>query len=126
MVELDQVEVAGEAHMDISDDNVSKLPVRFKSPLPADRTLVLPYEVQRASCDHMFGVQYIIDIAQAEVECSKCHAKLNPMWVLKQLAIQDSRYYEAQQRYKEEMARLSERSRTKCDNCGKLTRISRR
>lgn len=113
--------------MEISDDdNVKKLPVRFKNPLPEDRTLLHPWEVQKGGgCCH-FMAPYIVDEKLAEVECGRCGAKLNPMWVLSQLAIHDRRYEEGQKRYQEEMKRLSERERTKCESCGKMTRISRR
>jgi hypothetical protein len=108
------------------DDKVKQLPVRFKNPAPEDRTLMRPYEVDKGGgCSH-FMVHYIIDEKLAEVECGGCGAKLNPMWVLGQLANMDRRYEEGQKRYQEEMKRLDERERTKCQNCGKMTRISRR
>jgi hypothetical protein len=109
----------------IDDDNIKKLPVRFRKPLPEDRTLVRPFEVQHkgGECSHLF-VQYIVDETLAEVECGKCHAKLNPIWVLGRLAREDRRYKDAAARYQEEMKRLSARSRTKCMNCGQMTRIS--
>lgn len=107
------------------DDKITKLPVKFKTPQAEDRTLVFPWEVHKGGgCGHHF-VHYIVDQALSEVECGKCGAKLNPMWVLVQLANQDSRYEEGQKRYQEEMERLNERSRTKCFNCGEMTRISR-
>jgi hypothetical protein len=71
-------------------------------------------------------VPYLVDEALAEVECGKCGAKLNPMWVLVRLANEDRRLNESQRRYQEEMARLNERERTKCEHCGQMTRISRR
>lgn len=108
------------------DDNVKKLPVRFKEPVPGERTLVRPYEVMKdGGCSH-FLTHYIVDEKLAEVECGTCGAKLNPMWVLGQLANMDRRYEEAATRYQEEMKRLSERELTKCRHCGKMTRISRR
>lgn len=107
--------------------NVTKLPVRFKNPLPDERTLMMPHEVPHEvqTCSHLF-VQYIVDPALAEVECGQCGAKLNPMWVLNRLAAEDRRYHEGMKRYHEEMRRLSEREKTKCFNCGHMTRISRR
>lgn len=110
----------------MDDDNIKKLPVKFKNPLPEDRTVLQPWEVMKGGgCGHVY-VQYIVDEKLAEVECGKCGAKLNPMWVLTRLANEDRRYEEGQKRYQEEMKRLSERSRTKCHNCGKMTEISRR
>lgn len=105
-------------------DNVTKLPVRFKNPMPEERTLVRPWEVQRyGECMHD---KFIVDDKKQEVECGKCGEKLNPMWVLAQLCSKDMRIHEAAKRYKEEMARLAERERTKCHHCGQMTRISRR
>jgi hypothetical protein len=112
----------------MTDESVLRLPVKFKTPPSEERTL----EVVHGGfdrCNHNFiivggeikHVTYIIDEAAAEVECSNCKAKLNPMWVLARLAHHETRY-----RYQEEMKRLSERTRTKCDNCGHMTRISRR
>jgi hypothetical protein len=108
------------------DDTVRRLPVRFKSPVPEERTLVVPYEIGRPpKCGH-FMTSFIVDPAAAEVECARCGEKLNPMWVLAKLATEDRRMAESQARYQEEQKRLAERTRTKCDHCGKMTRISRR
>ena len=106
------------------DDNVTKLPVRFKSPAPEGRTLLRPWEVGRSGgCMHS---RFVVDDKKLEVECGDCKEKLNPMWVLVHLTIQDKQMHEAAKRYKEEMARLAERERTKCNHCGQMTRISRR
>lgn len=108
------------------DDTVLRLPVKFKSPVPEDRTLVRPFEVAKSGgCSHLF-CGYVVDEALAEVECGRCGAKLNPMWVLNRLANEDRRMAKSQERYQDEQRRLAKRSRTKCDHCGKMTRISRR
>jgi hypothetical protein len=111
----------------VSDDGkVTPLPVRFKGPLPEERSLVREFEVVGpAKCNHLFAT-YIIDPAAAEPECGRCGEKLNPMWVLGQLATHDRRMAESQARYQDEQKRLAERTRTKCQHCGKMTRISRR
>jgi hypothetical protein len=112
--------------MTAGDDNVTKLPVRFKNPLPEDRTLVMLHEVDKpGTCSHLFCT-YIVEQSAADVECGKCGAKLNPMWVLVHLAVNDRRYEESQKRHQEEMKRLAERSRTKCEHCRQMTRISHR
>lgn len=114
--------------MIISDEeataNVTKLPVKFKTPAPPELSLVLD---DHTKCRHweFSGAQYIVDEALAEVTCSLCNEKLNPMWVLNQIAKRESRMLQAHERYVDEMKRLKERSRTKCDSCGKMTRISR-
>jgi uncharacterized protein YeaO (DUF488 family) len=38
----------------------------------------------------------------------------------------EHRWHELHARYQDEMQRLAERERTKCQHCGQLTRISRR
>ncbi len=111
---------------DPDDSNIKRLPVQFKTPHAEERTLVRPFEVEGPSpCSHLY-TQYVVDEALSEVECYKCKAKLNPMWVLTRLANEDRRYEEAQNRHQDEMRRLSERSLTKCFHCGKMTRISHR
>ena len=109
------------------DDKVTRLPVSFREPPPTDRVLIGPYEVPLADtpCNHLMA-QYLIDPSLAEVICGRCKAKLNPMWVLEQLARNDRRYAASQAAAREASKRLDERSRTKCDHCGKMTRISRR
>jgi ribosomal protein S27E len=106
------------------DDNVTKLLVRLKNAAPEDRTLLRPWEVQKH--DKCMHHSFVVDDKKTEVECATCGEKLNPMWVLVQLASKDMRMQEAAKRYKDEMARLAERERTKCQHCGQITRISRR
>lgn len=109
------------------EENIKRLPVKFKHPTPQDRTLVRPWEVGRnEACDHWFGCAYIVDEKKSMVECGKCGTELSPMWVLSRLCSRDAEFHDAARRYKDEMARLSERSRTKCEWCDRLTRISRR
>lgn len=105
--------------VDTSKDGVVELKVPFKKPIPEDRSL----DLVRSKCWHG---PYEIDEAAAEVTCKACGEKLNPVWVLKQLAHKESRYHETAARYQDEMRRLTERSRTKCEHCRRLTRISGR
>jgi hypothetical protein len=121
-------------------DEVTKLPVKFKHPPTGERTLEVVQRYGAGACNHMYyfdgdplgggsrmkNVTYLVDEGAAEVECGHCHAKLNPMWVLSKLAHNETSYHETSKRYHEEMKRLSERTRTKCDKCGHMTRISRR
>lgn len=104
-------------------DNIKTLPVRFKGPLPPARTLFVPHEVGKSGCQHYPG-HFIVNDSLAEVTCGDCNEKLNPMWVLGQLARRDGNFADAHARYHEQMKRLSERTSTKCRHCGKMTRIS--
>lgn len=98
-------------------DKVVDLPVTFKSP-DEGQMLVL----RRGPCPHG---KYLVDETAATVECALCHAKLNPIHVLSVLANRETMWHRARARYQEEMKLLTERSRTKCQHCGKLTRIRR-
>ena len=108
----------------MDEDEVTRLPVKFKR---HDEEVVLQ-RVQLVSqfptCNH-YG-SYIVDEAEAEVTCGRCGEKLNPMWVLQQLANKEHQWHRVREQYQEEMKRLDERSRTKCQHCGKMTSISRR
>lgn len=107
------------------DDKIKLLPVKFKKAAPNERTLLVPYEVGKSACRHYPG-RFIVNESLAEVTCGDCNEKLNPMWVLHQLAVRDHNFAEAHTRYHEQMRRLSERTSTKCRHCGKMTRVSNR
>lgn len=106
------------------DNNVTPLGVRFKK-AEEDRVLLLGWEVH-SPAEKCFHSRFIIDPELEQVECAKCHERLNPMWVLQHLATTDIQFRESRKRYMEEMRRIDERSRTKCEHCGQMTRISRR
>ena len=107
----------------MSDDpeNVKALPVKMRRDLGTDRTLT---PVPAGSCLHRHG--FTVDETLAEVKCKSCGEKLNPIWVLHQIAHAESRFHELHARYHDELKRLNERMRTKCEHCGNMTRISHR
>lgn len=122
------------------DDKVKRLNVRFKKPPAADGPMlriVDPYD--RDECNHRFyfvdngsrsrrmrNVQYLIRQGETEVECGHCGTRLDPMFVLKVLATEETQWEQTRAVYQEEMKRLESRQRTKCEHCDKMTRISRR
>jgi ribosomal protein S27E len=99
---------------------VIELKVPFKKPEPDEKFLV----VDHGHCFHeRYG--FILDESLEHVLCKGCKEHLSPMWVLKHLAHNETKYHENAKRYQEEMQRLKERSRTKCQHCGEMTGISR-
>lgn len=103
------------------DDNVTKLPVKFRKTPDDGRTLFKPWEVQKGlPCHH---AAFIVDEQKQEVECASCGERLNAMWVLSYLASEDRQFKDTRKLADEAMTRLQERSRTKCQHCGKMTRI---
>lgn len=108
----------------MSDKDVIQLPVRFKrrdEEVVLQRAQLVP---ELSKCNH-YG-SYLIGEAEAEVTCGRCGEKLNPMWVLGQLANREHQWHRLHNQYQDEIKRLNERSRTKCQHCGKMTTISRR
>ncbi len=105
---------------------VVPLPVRFKrrdgEDAPSLR-LIRRYGF-RDECDHR-NTTYIVCEGESQVECGRCGTKLEAIWVLTQFAHSEMRWYRSRERYQDEMKRLSARSRTKCEHCGRMTRISR-
>lgn len=114
------------------DDKIKRLPVRFKEPPnEAGRTLkVVDNRFSRDDCDHRYQrgthnlVTYLIRTGETEVECGGCGTRLDPMFVLNLMASAETDWLRTRQLYVEEMARLGERERTKCQHCGQMTRIS--
>ncbi|WP_322092794.1 hypothetical protein [Paraburkholderia bannensis] len=101
--------------------HVRALPVKARRDL-GNGCILTP--VSGGQCFHRHG--YLVDERAAEVTCATCHEKLSPTWVLLQLAYEENRWHALHERYQDEMRRLAERERTKCQHCGQLTRISRR
>lgn len=118
------------------DQKVTRLGVKFKAPPATDGpTLKIVDRYSRDSCNHLFyvapgrnlrDVTYLIREGETDVECGACGTRLDPMFVLRRLAHKESDWNRTREAYQKEMARLNERSRTTCQHCGKMTRISRR
>ena len=103
----------------MDDDNITKIGIKFKN--PTDEEMMLKVVRSYTGCrDHA----YIIDPELDTVSCGICEKTFNPMSVLEDLARRESKWTYNGERYREEMKRLGERSRTKCKHCGKMTRIS--
>lgn len=120
----------------MSDDNITKLPIKFKAPPSDDGPMLQIVETRfgAGECNHatqyvngkMVSARYLIREGETEVECSLCATKLDPMFVLRKLAHEETKWERSRKTYHEEMARLKERKATKCEHCSKMTRISRR
>lgn len=93
-------------------------------PGDGDRVLMKRDMYLSGTCNHR-NVTYYIREGETEIECGKCSTKLDPMWVLKILAEDENNAFYMRKTVAEEMKRLDERKQTKCQHCGKLTRISK-
>lgn len=106
--------------MSTDNSNVTDLGIRKKPAPSEDRTLL---QVDTRACAHRGP--YVVDESLSEVECATCHAKLNPMWVLTRMANRETSMERHRATYQDEMQRLAERKKTKCEHCRKMTRISK-
>jgi hypothetical protein len=66
----------------------------------------------------------IVSEEESEVTCEDCGTKLNPIYVLGRMAREESRWEREGRRIIEARKMLSERSRCKCQHCGKITHIN--
>lgn len=107
--------------IDITGADILQLPAKFKEPI-GDRLLV-PVPVE--SCSHWRG-PFQVDVKGGKCKCLTCGDEVNPLFVLEQLMKQESQWMRTRAAYMDEMKRLDERSRTKCQHCGAMTKVSRK
>lgn len=106
--------------IDTSGANIAQLPVKYKKPEPGERFLV---PVELGKCSHWQG-PFEIDVKGDKCTCKRCGEQVGAMFVLEMLMRQESQWMQTRATYQDEMKRLAERSRTKCNHCGKMTGIS--
>lgn len=116
-------------------ENVKTLPIKFKAHPKTEEPMLQVVETSwtKGECNHSYRIEggrskpanYLIRQGETEVECGLCGTRLDPMFVLMKLAREESQWNRTREQYQEEMKRLRERSRTKCQHCGGMTRISR-
>ena len=100
-------------------NDVPILPVSKKQ---ADQGLFL---VKKPNpCNHLYA-GFEIDESSSKCFCNRCGSEVSAFFVLGELMKEGSRLMHARSRYKDEMARLAARSKTTCNHCGKMTKISR-
>lgn len=101
--------------------DIKTLPVKNKR---NDNGLFLvPSPVNK--CKHYTG-PFEVDQDSGTCICKECGEKVTPIFVLKRLMDSESRWNRARSNYIDQMKRLKERSRTKCQHCGRMTAISRK
>lgn len=71
-------------------------------------------------CRH---TNFIVDQKLGYVECGKCGEKLNPMWVLEQFCYDESYVRNNLDSLRASVKAMEKRVRTKCQHCGKMTRV---
>lgn len=108
---------------DKNDADVIKLSVKRRIN-PPDGSLML-VKPPFGKCKH-YGVSFEIDQEAGDCKCLQCGERVTAIFVLTRLMHQESRWMKTREAHQDEMKRLNERSRTKCQHCGEITRISHR
>ncbi|MGQ4661323.1 hypothetical protein [Lysobacter sp. F6437] len=98
------------------DGKIVSLPRKAKPAAEAALTVVHNY----GKCQHR---HVEVDEKLAEVTCTDCKAKLNPVHVLAMLSREDDRLRDRWAGMRAEIRLLGERTRVKCDHCRKFTRV---
>jgi DNA-directed RNA polymerase subunit RPC12/RpoP len=106
---------------DLTGENIVQFTGKHKEPLGG--RMLVPVSIE--TCRHML-TSYEVDVDAGKCKCLQCGAEVSPIFVLEQLMHKESQWMRTREAYIGEMQRLSERSKTKCQHCGKLTRISGR
>ncbi|WP_423454289.1 hypothetical protein [Ottowia sp. VDI28] len=107
--------------IDATQTNILALPVKPR-PSPEEGAMLQP--VPYGKCEHVF-TSFEVDVKAGKCRCKACGEEVGPMFVLDQLMKAESRWMRTLADYQDSMKRLAERSRCKCDHCGKMTRIHR-
>jgi hypothetical protein len=103
-------------------DEIVRLPVQPRPSLDEGAYL---RPVPHTSCQH-YDAPFEVDVDAGSCRCLRCGGTVTPIFVLEQLMKAESGWRRTREAYQDEMRRLAERSRTKCERCGHLTRISGR
>lgn len=109
--------------IDTTGKDIIRFPKGHKPP-PDGALMLVPPSQPPGACSHHF-TQFEVDTESHACKCLGCGQSVSPYVVLDRLMRQESQWMRTREAYLGEMARLKERSRTKCQHCGEMTRISR-
>jgi len=97
-------------------NNIKKFPNTKKRSNQAGKVFL----VKETKCFHG---EYIVDERLDHVECGKCGEHLNPMYVLKRIAMEESREHEALYNINIALEDAAKKTKWKCGHCGKFSDI---
>ena len=101
----------------MSDDNITRLPRKAKPSASSPLSIVCA-----GQCQHR---KFEIDDRLDRVRCRDCGEMLNPMWVLRLLANEDSLLRDRWAHMRAHIQLLGDRAKVKCTHCAKMTPIPR-
>jgi hypothetical protein len=103
--------------MDVTDKKITQLPIRAKDSSKV-LTLVKPFD----GCQHLRAT---VDEKLAELKCTDCGEKLNPISFLVRMAKEETSWGWQKSELAKARAELAARKRCRCTKCGAWTDIRR-
>lgn len=82
---------------------------------------VITFE-QTETCRHL---AVYCDTRHSEVTCQQCGEKLNPVWILQTMSLEESMRRKRMEALQDACQKAEKKNRCKCEHCGKMTRISK-
>ena len=79
--------------------------------------------LDRQRCKNLDHGPFLIDESASEVECKTCGHRMNPMYALTLMARNDRRWKWRNDELKRIADKATEKNKTKCEHCSKMTRI---
>lgn len=108
--------------MEIKDETgVVQLPVKRRQ----DTKGLMLVPPEPSGCSHLMTA-FTVDVKAGKCACRGCGQEVSPMFVLERLMQKESQWQRTREAYQGEMQRLGERTKTKCQHCKKMTRVSNR
>ena len=93
------------------------------TPKPTDQRGLRLIKSFTGGCSHT-NVTYVVDEKLAEVQCGECGAKLEPVWVLRQLCEKEAKWNRNREEYLAIKEEVQGRTRTRCQHCDQMTSIN--
>lgn len=105
------------------DEELGKVLPLGTTAKPTDQRGLRLVRYVQGACQHSTST-FIVDEKLAEVQCGDCGAKLEPIWVLRQLCEKEARWNQRRTEFLELQEATRERTRTRCQHCDQMTAIN--
>ncbi|GAF68940.1 unnamed protein product [marine sediment metagenome] len=85
---------------------------------------VIDIKINRRKYDDCKHLSVLVDEEWGYIECTKCGKHLDPIKLLHKIAVKQNGLNFGITSLKETIKKLENRLRTKCQHCGKMTKIN--
>ena len=99
--------------------------INFEKPELSNIISLSKKRIQRGECRHVYMT---INEGSSKVTCNQCKEQLDPLWVLTRFATEEQNMRRKlvceSKRFDNISKKLSEKRRTKCHHCSKMTPVN--